>query len=99
MLAVARRRLRDEAGLAQAPLLLADARALPFPDAAFDCLLSTYTLGGLRRRRRAPAPPAPPPPPSFRGRGLRSSHHAQGGGGGAGAATWRSSWPSAAVKG
>ena len=25
------------------PLILADARSLPFPDAAFDCLLSTYT--------------------------------------------------------
>jgi len=53
MLAVARRRLRDEAGLAQAPLLLADARALPFPDAAFDCLLSSYTLEVLSRRDMA----------------------------------------------
>jgi ubiquinone/menaquinone biosynthesis C-methylase UbiE len=40
MLAVARGRL----GAPACPLLLADARALPFPDAAFDCLLVTYTF-------------------------------------------------------
>ncbi len=44
MLEVARRRLREEAGLTHPPLLLADARSLPFPGAVFDCLLSTYTL-------------------------------------------------------
>ena len=44
MLAVARRRLAEEAGLAHSPVLLADARRLPLADAAFDCLLSTYTL-------------------------------------------------------
>ena len=43
MLAVARRRLTEETG-AHSPLLLADARRLPLADAAFDCLLSTYTL-------------------------------------------------------
>ena len=45
MLAVARRRLAEETGLAHLPLLLlADARRLPLADAAFDCLLCTYTL-------------------------------------------------------
>ena len=43
MLAVARRRLTEETG-AHSPLLLADARRLPLADAAFDCLLCTYTL-------------------------------------------------------
>jgi ubiquinone/menaquinone biosynthesis C-methylase UbiE len=39
MLAVARERLPSQCGL-----LLADARRMPFPDAAFDCLLCTYTF-------------------------------------------------------
>jgi ubiquinone/menaquinone biosynthesis C-methylase UbiE len=42
MLAVARERL-SKAGLTS-PLILADARALPFRDASFDCLLTSYTL-------------------------------------------------------
>jgi len=40
MLSVARERL----GASPCHLALADARALPFPDAAFDCLLTTYTF-------------------------------------------------------
>jgi ubiquinone/menaquinone biosynthesis C-methylase UbiE len=44
MIEVARRRLRRETGITFAPLLLADARRLPFASAAFDCLLCTYTL-------------------------------------------------------
>jgi SAM-dependent methyltransferase len=39
MLQVARQRLSTAS-----PLLLADARHLPFPDDAFDCLLNTYTF-------------------------------------------------------
>jgi SAM-dependent methyltransferase len=39
MLSVARQRLPSQCGL-----LLADARRMPFPDAAFDCLLCTYTF-------------------------------------------------------
>ena len=44
MLDVARARLALEANVAHPPLLLADARHLPFADASFDCLLNTYTL-------------------------------------------------------
>jgi ubiquinone/menaquinone biosynthesis C-methylase UbiE len=51
MLAVARRRLDAPA----CPLLLADARALPFPDAAFDCLLVTYTFEVLPQSDIGPA--------------------------------------------
>jgi ubiquinone/menaquinone biosynthesis C-methylase UbiE len=43
MIDVARHRLA-EAGIGAPPLLLADARRLPFHDASFVCLLSTYTL-------------------------------------------------------
>jgi ubiquinone/menaquinone biosynthesis C-methylase UbiE len=50
MLTVARQRLPD----APCPFLLADARALPFPDAAFDCLLTTYTLEVLPQPAIAP---------------------------------------------
>jgi ubiquinone/menaquinone biosynthesis C-methylase UbiE len=51
MLAVARQRLDAPA----CPLLLADARALPFPDAAFDCLLVTYTFEVLPESDIGPA--------------------------------------------
>lgn len=44
MLLVARERLAALPGLRRPPLVLADARALPFRDAAFDCLLCTHTL-------------------------------------------------------
>ena len=44
MLAVAGRRLLEEHEGGYPPLALADARALPFAAAAFDCLLTTYTL-------------------------------------------------------
>jgi ubiquinone/menaquinone biosynthesis C-methylase UbiE len=44
MLAVARERLFRDAGLSRPPLLLADARRLPFRPHSFDCLLSTHTL-------------------------------------------------------
>jgi ubiquinone/menaquinone biosynthesis C-methylase UbiE len=44
MLEVARDRLRDEAAIKHPPLLLGDGRHLPFADASFDCLLSTYTF-------------------------------------------------------
>jgi len=43
MLDVARKRLAED-GTLVAPLLLADARYLPFADAVFDCLLNTYTF-------------------------------------------------------
>jgi ubiquinone/menaquinone biosynthesis C-methylase UbiE len=44
MLTVARRRLQTEASLNHGPFLLADLRAMPFPDSTFDCLLSAYTF-------------------------------------------------------
>src|SRR6266545_3580223 len=44
MIEVARRRLKDEAGIDSAPLLLGDTTALPFTHGRFDCLLITYTL-------------------------------------------------------
>jgi ubiquinone/menaquinone biosynthesis C-methylase UbiE len=44
MLTVARERLQIEASINGGPFLLADARAVPFPDSTFDCLLSTYTF-------------------------------------------------------
>ena len=44
MLDLARWRLAAEAGLAAPPLVRGDASYLPFADAAFDCLLSSYTL-------------------------------------------------------
>jgi len=43
MVALTRQRL-DEAGGAAVPLLLADARYLPFQGAAFDCLFNSYML-------------------------------------------------------
>ena len=55
MIEVARRRLRDETGLTYPPLLLGDATALPFADAAFDCLLVTYTLEVLPNDAILPA--------------------------------------------
>lgn len=51
MLAVARGRL----GAPACPLLLADARALPFPDAAYDYLLITYTFEVLPESDIGPA--------------------------------------------
>lgn len=48
MIDVARQNL-GQAGC-RAPLLLADARALPFATASFDCLLNTYTLEVLSLR-------------------------------------------------
>lgn len=44
ILEVSRQRLQDDVGISQPPLILADTTALPFADAAFDCLLITYTL-------------------------------------------------------
>jgi ubiquinone/menaquinone biosynthesis C-methylase UbiE len=44
MIEVARQRLAAASAGTAPPLALADARALPFADAAFDCLLTTYTL-------------------------------------------------------
>lgn len=44
MLAVARDCLLSDAAIANPPLLVADARALPFANASFDCALTTYTL-------------------------------------------------------
>jgi ubiquinone/menaquinone biosynthesis C-methylase UbiE len=44
MLDVAALRLKEEARLSHPPLVLADARRLPFRDACFDCILTTYTL-------------------------------------------------------
>lgn len=55
MMAVARRRLAAEAGVAWPPLLLADARRLPFADGVFDCLLCTYTLEVLAQADAAAA--------------------------------------------
>jgi ubiquinone/menaquinone biosynthesis C-methylase UbiE len=44
MLTVAHQRLQTEASLNHGPFLLADLRAMPFPDSTFDCLLSSYTF-------------------------------------------------------
>jgi ubiquinone/menaquinone biosynthesis C-methylase UbiE len=44
MLTVARERLNCEFSLDSGPFLLADLRAMPFPDGTFDCLLATYTF-------------------------------------------------------
>jgi SAM-dependent methyltransferase len=44
MLTVARERLHREFSLDGSPFLLADLRAMPFPDGTFDCLLATYTF-------------------------------------------------------
>ena len=52
MIDVAARRLRQEREIDGAPFLLADASRLPFSAAAFDCLLSSYTLEVLPTRAR-----------------------------------------------
>jgi ubiquinone/menaquinone biosynthesis C-methylase UbiE len=44
MLTVARERLHREFSLDGVSFLLADLRAMPFPDGTFDCLLATYTF-------------------------------------------------------
>jgi phosphatidylethanolamine/phosphatidyl-N-methylethanolamine N-methyltransferase len=44
MLSVARERLAAEVALFHAPLMLADARALPFRSASFDCAVCTHAL-------------------------------------------------------
>ena len=44
MLELTGRRIEDERGVKPAPLVLADGAALPFRSAAFDVVLSTYTL-------------------------------------------------------
>jgi ubiquinone/menaquinone biosynthesis C-methylase UbiE len=54
MLQVARDALMGEHGVV-ASLLLGDARALPFPKASFDCILSSYTFDVLPEPDIAPA--------------------------------------------
>jgi ubiquinone/menaquinone biosynthesis C-methylase UbiE len=55
MIGIARERLAAECRLVRAPLLLADVTALPFAEAAFDCLLLTYTLEVLPNAAMLPA--------------------------------------------